>query len=69
VASESGTSKASTVTYAPKGQNKPGSHQLTVDGKDWLFVEHRPVEDVPAAVLEALKAEAGESNVETGKAA
>lgn len=69
MASESGASKTPTVTYAPKGQNKPGSYQVTVDGKDWLFVEHRPVEDVPAAVLEALRAEAGEANVDTGKAA
>lgn len=47
----------STITLAPsKGLEDPGSYQVSVDGKDWLFQAGRPVDDVPDKVVKALEA-------------
>lgn len=58
----------STVTLAqPKGLNDPGSVQVTVDGKDWLFRAGTAVENVPAEVVKALDEQG--AKYDTGKAA
>lgn len=56
----------STVTLAlPKGPDDPGSVQVTIDGKDWLFQAGKAVDDVPDKVIKQLDAQS--AKYDTGK--